>query len=132
MAPPANSVEGNIIVLVQWLKLAVESFGAGLVAVGVGVAIVQLVRTLAGKQPAEFNGYSFDPRALSRAGSGVRAWRRHPRHGYLSHMGSDRQTRRRRGHPHGPEFLPLDGNETRENAGRWRGRDHRPVIEALV
>ena len=54
MSPPANSVEGNIIVLVQWLKLAVESFGAGLVAVGVGVAIVQLIRTLAGKQPAEF------------------------------------------------------------------------------
>lgn len=45
MSPPANSVEGNIIVLVQWLKLAVESFGAGLVAVGVGVTIVQVVRT---------------------------------------------------------------------------------------
>ncbi len=54
MTPPANSVEGTIIVLVQWLRLAVETLGAVLVALGVGVAIVQLIRTLAGNKPAEF------------------------------------------------------------------------------
>ena len=54
MAPPANSVEGTIIVLVQWLRLAVETLGAVIVVIGVCVAIVQLTRTLAGNKPAEF------------------------------------------------------------------------------
>lgn len=52
MAPPANSVEGTIIVLVQWWRLAVGTLGAVLVALGVCVAIVQLVRTLAGSKSA--------------------------------------------------------------------------------
>lgn len=54
MSPPANSVESTIIVLVQWLRLGVETLGAALVALGVCVAIVQLIRTLAGSKPAEF------------------------------------------------------------------------------
>ena len=54
MSPPANSIESTIIVLVQWLRLAVETLGAVIVALGVCVAVVQLIRTLAGSKPAEF------------------------------------------------------------------------------
>ena len=40
MHPPANSIEGTIIVLVQWLKLGIETVGVVLVAIGVCLAIV--------------------------------------------------------------------------------------------
>ena len=48
------SIEGTIVIVVRWVKLGVEIFGAGLVTLGVCVAIVQLVRTLAAGRPAEF------------------------------------------------------------------------------
>ena len=52
---PVESIESAIITLVQWLKLCVETLGAGIVGVGVCVALTQLIRTVASRQPAEFN-----------------------------------------------------------------------------
>ncbi len=49
-----DSIEGTIIVVVRWVKLGVEVFGAGLVTLGVCVAIAQLIRTLAARKLAEF------------------------------------------------------------------------------
>lgn len=49
-----DSIESTVIVVVRWVKLGVEIFGAGLVTLGVCVAIVQLIRTLAARKPAEF------------------------------------------------------------------------------
>ncbi len=54
MDPPANPIEGTIIVLVQWLKLGIECVGVVLVAMGVCVAVVQLTRILAARQHGEF------------------------------------------------------------------------------
>ena len=54
MESPANSIEGNIIVLVQWLKLGIETVGVVFVATGVCVAIAQLARVLITRQPTEF------------------------------------------------------------------------------
>ncbi len=54
MDSPATSIEGTIIVLVQWLKLSIETVGVALVAIGVGAAVRQLVGTLAARRPAEF------------------------------------------------------------------------------
>ena len=54
MEPPANSIETTIIVLVQWLKLGIETVGVVLVATGVCVAIAQLARVLVARQPTEF------------------------------------------------------------------------------
>ena len=49
-----DSVEATVIVVVRWVKLGVEIFGAGLVTLGVCLAIVHLILTLAARQPAEF------------------------------------------------------------------------------
>ena len=54
MIATPDSVEGTIIVVVRWVKLGVEIFGAGLVTLGVCLAIVHLVRTFAARKPAEF------------------------------------------------------------------------------
>lgn len=54
MTSTPDSIEGTIIVVVRWVKLGVEIFGAGLVTLGVCVAIVHLIRTLAARKPAEF------------------------------------------------------------------------------
>ena len=54
MHPPANSIESTIILLVQWLKLGIETVGVVLVAIGVCVAIAQLARILAARQHTEF------------------------------------------------------------------------------
>ena len=50
----SDSLEGAIVVVVRWVKLGVEIFGAGLVTLGVCVAIVQLIRNLLARKPAEF------------------------------------------------------------------------------
>ena len=42
--PGAPAIEHTIVWLVQWLKLGIETIGATLVAVGVVVAVVQLLR----------------------------------------------------------------------------------------
>jgi len=49
-----DSVEATVIVVVRWVKLSVEIFGAGLVTLGVCLAIFHLVRTLAARKPADF------------------------------------------------------------------------------
>lgn len=54
MISTPDSIEGTIIVVVRWVKLGVEIFGAALVTLGVCVAIVHLIRTLAARKPAEF------------------------------------------------------------------------------
>ena len=54
MTATPDSIEGAVIVVVRWVKLGVEIFGAGLVTLGVCVAIAQLIRTLAARKPAEF------------------------------------------------------------------------------
>jgi uncharacterized membrane protein len=54
MTSTPDSIKGTIIVVVRWVKLGVEIFGAGLVTLGVCLAIVHLIRTLAARKPAEF------------------------------------------------------------------------------
>ena len=54
MIPPPDSVEGAIIFMVRWVKLGVEIFGAGLVTLGVIMAIAHLVRTFAAKESLGF------------------------------------------------------------------------------
>ena len=54
MTTTPDSIEGIIIVAVRWIKLGVEIFGAGLVTLGVCVAIAQLVRNVAARKLAEF------------------------------------------------------------------------------
>jgi uncharacterized membrane protein len=41
----APAAEEHIVAVVQWLRLAVETVGVGLVAIGVAVAILQLLRS---------------------------------------------------------------------------------------
>lgn len=54
MIATPDSFEGTIIVVVRWVKLSVEIFGAGLVTLGVCMAIAHLIGTLAARKPAEF------------------------------------------------------------------------------
>ncbi len=54
MISTPDSIERTIVLVVRWVKLGVEVFGAGLVTVGVCVAIVHLLRALAAGRPAEF------------------------------------------------------------------------------
>ena len=54
MTSTPDSIEGTIIVAVRWVKLGVEIFGAGLVTLGVCLAILHLICTLAARKPAEF------------------------------------------------------------------------------
>jgi uncharacterized membrane protein len=49
-----NSIESTVVIVVSWLKLGVEIFGAALVTLGVCAAILQLGRSLAADRPAEF------------------------------------------------------------------------------
>lgn len=54
MHPPAYTIEEHLIVLVQWLKLGVETVGVVLVVMGVGAAIYQLTRTLWASHHTDF------------------------------------------------------------------------------
>ena len=54
MTTTPDSIEGTILVVVRWVKLGVEIFGAGLVTLGVCLAILHLIRTLAARKPADF------------------------------------------------------------------------------
>lgn len=49
-----DSIESLVIAIIRWLKLGVEIFGAGLVTLGVCMAILQLARNLVTQQQAEF------------------------------------------------------------------------------
>ena len=50
----APAVEHGIVWIVQWLKLGIEMIGALIIAVGVVVAVAQLVRQFASSGPADF------------------------------------------------------------------------------
>ena len=50
----APAIEHTIIWLVQWLKLGIETIGALLIAIGVVVAVVGLVRQFIGHTAGEF------------------------------------------------------------------------------
>ena len=50
----APFLEETIVWFVQWLKLGIETIGALLVAVGVVIAVVGLVRQIASDQPTVF------------------------------------------------------------------------------
>lgn len=52
--PGAPALEHTIIWLVQWLRLGIETIGAILIAVGVVVAVVSLVRQFSADGPAAF------------------------------------------------------------------------------
>ena len=54
MFPPPDVFEGSIIIMVRWIKLGVEIFGASLVTLGVIMAIAHLVRTFAAKEALSF------------------------------------------------------------------------------
>ena len=54
MTSTPDSIEGTIIVAVRWVKLSVEIFGAGLVTLGVCLAVLHLSRTLVARKPADF------------------------------------------------------------------------------
>ena len=52
--PGVPAIEHTIIWLVQWLKLGIETIGALLVAIGVVVAVVQLVRQWIAQNAVDF------------------------------------------------------------------------------
>ena len=54
MTSTPDSIESTIIVVVRWVKLGVEVSGAGLVTLGVCLAILHLIRTLVARSPADF------------------------------------------------------------------------------
>ena len=54
MPETTSIVEHNVILIVGWVKLAIEVFGATLVTIGVCVAIIHLVRTFRSGQTADF------------------------------------------------------------------------------
>ena len=54
MPETTSLVEHNVILIVGWVKLAIEVLGATLVTVGVCVAILHLIRTLASRQSDDF------------------------------------------------------------------------------
>jgi uncharacterized membrane protein len=54
MMSTASSIENAIVILVQWLKLGVETVGATLVLLGVCVAVVQLIRPALLRQASQF------------------------------------------------------------------------------
>lgn len=54
MIATPDSFEGTIILIVRWVKLGVEIFGAGLVTLGVSLAIAHLIRSFTARRAAEF------------------------------------------------------------------------------
>jgi uncharacterized membrane protein len=54
-SPNEGAVEATIINLVSWLKLLVETTGAIIIAIGVGLAAIQFVRTLFVRNDENYN-----------------------------------------------------------------------------
>lgn len=54
MAMTPESIEGTIVVVVGWVKLGIEVFGAMLVTLGVCMAIAHLIRKLAAGDSSDF------------------------------------------------------------------------------
>jgi uncharacterized membrane protein len=55
-APGEGVIEGSVVSAVQWLRLAVETVGALIIAFGVGVAALQFVRALVTRRTESYNG----------------------------------------------------------------------------
>ena len=112
MTMTPESIESTIIVIVGWMKLGIEIFGAMLVTLGVCVAIAHLIRKF-------LAGDSSDSGAISRTRFGVSTGRRHSRDIGFAGLGSHRQAGCGRRHPYRAELLSFDGDESR-NSGRER------------
>lgn len=54
MPETTSIVEHNVILIVGWVKLAIEVFGAALVTIGVCVAIVHWIRTVRSGKEQDF------------------------------------------------------------------------------
>lgn len=54
MPETTSIVEHNVILIVGWVKLAIEVFGATLVTIGVCVAIVHWIRTVRSEKEQDF------------------------------------------------------------------------------
>ncbi len=54
MPETTSIVEHNVILIVGWVKLAIEVFGAALVTIGVCVAIVHWIRTVRSEKEQDF------------------------------------------------------------------------------
>ncbi len=54
-APGEGAVEGTIINLVQWLKLAIETTGAIIIGIGVAISVFEFVRSLVPPQMESYN-----------------------------------------------------------------------------
>lgn len=54
-APGEGAVEGTIINLVQWLKLAIETTGAIVIGIGVVISAIKFVRALVPPQMESYN-----------------------------------------------------------------------------
>ena len=60
MDPLLELTEGALIGVVQWLKLGVEATGAAVIAIGVVVAVTQLLRAAARRRwPIDFSAVRF-------------------------------------------------------------------------
>jgi len=108
MIATPDSLETTIILVVRWVKLGVEIFGAGLVTLGVCLAIVHLIRTFPAGKPAEFTETRLILARYVALALEFELGGGHSRHGGFAELGSNRQARRDRGDPHGIELLPLD------------------------
>lgn len=54
LGPAIPAIEASVRWVVQWLKLGIESIGAALVAIGVVIALIQLVRLALGDKSGGF------------------------------------------------------------------------------
>ena len=102
---PFESVEGGVVGAVQWLRLAVESVGAVIVACGVIVSSARVIKVLTARPPRQFNDVRIAfARYLALAlefqlGADILD-------GDRALLGSDRQARRRRRDSNGAQLLP--------------------------
>lgn len=108
MTPTPEVIEGTIGGVVRGVKLTIEIFGAGLMTLGVCVGVVQLCRSLAAREPAEFARAISGSHWSSNPG-------RHPRRGDFAELGSDRHARCGRCDTHMAQHLPVDGDEEGRN-----------------
>jgi len=56
MSQSFDATEAVVIQAVQWLKLLIETVGAATVGIGMLLAMWQFARTLALRQPTDYNG----------------------------------------------------------------------------
>lgn len=56
MSEPFGATEAVVIQAVQWLKLLIETVGAITVGIGMLLAMWQFARTVALRQPTDYNG----------------------------------------------------------------------------